>query len=364
MSFDVPYPPNYGGVIDVFFKLKALHKLGVKIIFHCFQYGREEQKELKNYCSEIFYYSRNSFFKSLLSTTPFVVKSRASSALLENLNKDLSPILFEGLHTTFPLISDKLKSRKVFVRAHNIEHDFYKGLANSETNMFKKSFFKQESKKLKKYEKILEKVDGVFTIAPYEQAYFREKYGNHCTYIPAFHDHEIHTELESAEDFILYHGDIRVSDNVRTARFLIEVFKNAKYNFKIASGFENSELIKEIEKYPNIDFIPLRKPKDLNSLFERAQIHTLLTFQKTGIKLKLLNTLYQGRHIIANAEMIEDTGLEHLCHLGNSKDQILKISSKLLSLSFDKKDRKERFKALENFHPDQGAQKMMDIIFQ
>ncbi len=24
ISFDIPYPPNYGGVIDVFYKLKAL----------------------------------------------------------------------------------------------------------------------------------------------------------------------------------------------------------------------------------------------------------------------------------------------------------------------------------------------------
>jgi hypothetical protein len=47
ISFDVPYPANYGGVIDVFYKLKNLHKAGVKIILHCFEYGRGEQKELR-----------------------------------------------------------------------------------------------------------------------------------------------------------------------------------------------------------------------------------------------------------------------------------------------------------------------------
>ena len=30
--FDVPYPSDYGGIIDVFYKLKALHQLGVNII--------------------------------------------------------------------------------------------------------------------------------------------------------------------------------------------------------------------------------------------------------------------------------------------------------------------------------------------
>ena len=50
VSFDVPFPPNYGGVVDVFYKIRALHKLGVKIHLHCFEYGRGEQKELDKYC--------------------------------------------------------------------------------------------------------------------------------------------------------------------------------------------------------------------------------------------------------------------------------------------------------------------------
>ena len=38
ISFDVPVPANYGGVIDVYYKLKALHLQGVKIHLHCFEY--------------------------------------------------------------------------------------------------------------------------------------------------------------------------------------------------------------------------------------------------------------------------------------------------------------------------------------
>jgi len=28
ISFNIPYPPDYGGVMDVFYKIKALHDLG------------------------------------------------------------------------------------------------------------------------------------------------------------------------------------------------------------------------------------------------------------------------------------------------------------------------------------------------
>jgi hypothetical protein len=51
VSFDNPYPPVYGGIIDVYYKLKALHALGFEIYLHCFVYTklhpRDKQKAIK-----------------------------------------------------------------------------------------------------------------------------------------------------------------------------------------------------------------------------------------------------------------------------------------------------------------------------
>ena len=58
ISFDIPYPPNYGGVVDVFYKLKALSQCGVKIILHCFEYGRSHSEKLNELCAEVNYYPR------------------------------------------------------------------------------------------------------------------------------------------------------------------------------------------------------------------------------------------------------------------------------------------------------------------
>ena len=46
ISLDVPFPADYGGVIDIFYKIKWLHKAGVKIHLHCFSNGRPPQDEL------------------------------------------------------------------------------------------------------------------------------------------------------------------------------------------------------------------------------------------------------------------------------------------------------------------------------
>ncbi len=63
VCFDVPYPADYGGVIDVFYRIKAFHELGIKIHLHCFEYGRGKQIELEQYCIEVKYYKRNTGWK-------------------------------------------------------------------------------------------------------------------------------------------------------------------------------------------------------------------------------------------------------------------------------------------------------------
>ena len=50
VSFQVPFPADYGGVIEVFYKLRALKQAGVDVILHCFCYkGRKEEKILEQY---------------------------------------------------------------------------------------------------------------------------------------------------------------------------------------------------------------------------------------------------------------------------------------------------------------------------
>jgi hypothetical protein len=63
VSFDIPYPPIYGGIIDVFYKIKALKELGVSIHLHTFIYGKEKQPELENYCEKVHYYKRDFYSK-------------------------------------------------------------------------------------------------------------------------------------------------------------------------------------------------------------------------------------------------------------------------------------------------------------
>jgi hypothetical protein len=78
ISFDIPFPANYGGVIDVFFKAKALAEEGVKVHLHCFEYNREPSAHLDKMFHRVYYYKRDISKKHLFKSIPYIVSSRIS----------------------------------------------------------------------------------------------------------------------------------------------------------------------------------------------------------------------------------------------------------------------------------------------
>ncbi|APG63858.1 hypothetical protein LPB136_13350 [Tenacibaculum todarodis] len=362
VSFDNPYPPNYGGVIDVFYKIKKLHKLGVDIILHINVFDTQNQQpELEKYCKKIYYYKRKNNFLSLFSILPFRVKSRSNYQLTINLKSETIPIIFEGLHSIYPLL--KFNFKDAYIRTHNIEHKYFFELSKSEKNIFKKALFYVEAIKLRRIETNLKRTKGIFTISPIEQRYFLSKFGLKSKYIPAFHEAKKNNNLFSKGNFILYHGNLNVSENVTAAMFLIDVYKNSEFNLVIAGTFKNKLLLREINKHDNIVYNPIPNQEELDKLFAQAHINILITFQNTGIKLKLLNTLYKGKFIIANKFMVEKTGLEKLCKIANNKQEILAETLNLFKKEFSSEEILERELILKEFNPETSAQKIIDIIF-
>ena len=76
VSFDVPFPANYGGVIDVFYKIKSLHQEGVGVILHCFHYGRKKSEVLESLCEKSLLLPEKNELVRCFSRTPFIVCSR------------------------------------------------------------------------------------------------------------------------------------------------------------------------------------------------------------------------------------------------------------------------------------------------
>jgi hypothetical protein len=335
VSFNIPYPPDYGGVIDVYYKIKALYDLGIKIHLHCFHYGREQSEELEKICESVQYYERKKFYQAMYSSVPYIVGSRQSGELLENISGDSHPILFEGLHTCFylshPAIRDKIKA----VRMHNVEWEYYKSLKEAERNYLIKFYFNLEAKRLKKFEEELKNADRIFAISKSDYEYLRQSYES-IEFVSAFHSNETVTSKTGKGKYILYHGNLGVVENNQAAIFIVKkIAANLKLPFIIAGKNPTDALKKEIKKHSHIELVENPPFEKISSLLANAHINFLTTFQSTGIKLKLLNALYRGRFCLVNSKMVNNTGLEPLCIIEDNPNATIRLIEDLMKMEFD-----------------------------
>ena len=98
------------------------------------------------------------------------------------------------------------------------------------------------------------------------------------------------------------------------------MFKGSGIKLKIAGMNPPRYLVKLIENERNIELIENPEDDVLQDLIRNAQINILVTAQATGLKLKLLNALFNGRYCVVNDKMVEGLDINDLCIVANTAD--------------------------------------------
>lgn len=337
VSINIPWPANYGGVIDIYYKIKALHDCGIKVILHCFEYERPRAGELEDVCEEVHYYRRWTGLLSNLTCLPYNVYSRKDKRLIDNLLKNDYPILFEGLHTCYYLNDKRLKNRFKIFRECNIEHDYYREIGKAERNIIKKCFFYIEAARFKWYQKNVADTELMVAVSQTDADYLQKEFPrNKVKFVPCFHGNDEVSALAGQSDFLLYHGKLSVKENEKAALYLIEkIFsKMAPYRCIIAGMDPSGRLLKAASRYDHIYVEANPSVERINELIRTAQINLLVTFQDTGLKLKLLNSLFTGRHVVVNPMMLAGSGLDNLCHIADTPEKMINMCHELMEIPF------------------------------
>jgi len=367
ISFDVPYPPVYGGVIDVFHKIRMLNQLGIKVILHCFEYGRKEVDVLSGMCEKVYLYPRLTGISSALKWRPYIVESRRSADLMNNLLRDQHPILFEGLHSCYYLSDPRLGNRFKIYRESNLEHRYYYHLSKAEPSPWKKIFFLISGIKLYFYQKVIRHADLILTVSDSDSNYLSQHFPEvKVVNIPSFHAADDITSLVGKGTYILYHGNLAVPENEKAACFLIEdVFSKITFPIIIAGRNPSDTLKRKAAPFSHIKIIGNPDGTEMAELIRRAHAHILFTFQATGLKLKLLNALFNGRFCIVNQKMLEGTGLENLCLLANEQAELIKQINQVVLKDFDEETVAVRKLILmERYSNRSNAERLAMLIFQ
>ena len=363
---DVPYPPDYGGVFDLYYKIRTLHEEGIPIILHCFTNGREEQPTLNTLCEQVYYYQRRTGHKGLSHQIPYIVCSRSSPELLDRLLQDEYPILLEGVHCTYLLQDSRFASRKILLRLHNVESVYYKQLAGCSDSWFKKLYYLRESAVLKKYERRIASSWPLLAVTQSDADRAAITYqSKNITVIPVFLPYQRIESPQGTGCYCLYHGNLSVEENEKAAVWLLEhVFNDLQIPFLIAGKKPGPKLFRAVARYRNCCLVPDPSDQELKDIISKAQIHVIPSFNRTGIKLKLLNALFNGRHCLVNPDAVEGTGLQELCQLAEGAAEFKMVIETLYERPFTFLDLQwRREKLLHQYDNHQTATRLIAQIW-
>lgn len=324
VSLDVPFPPDYGGVIDIYYRAKSLKEAGYSIVIHCFEYGRGTNHDFSEIADEIHYYKRTKNPLVLFSPVPFIVQTRNSEELKTNLLADNAPIILEGQHCTAILMDPRFANRKIYVRIHNVEHVYYHALSKATKNIFKRLFFHLEAWKLKKQEKTLTAASALFCLTSTDQEYYQHLH----TRVHFWQAHFPISELivcSQQENTFLYHGNLSVAENSQVVEYFLTFWKKYKIRqtLLIAGKNPSQKLKSAIENTPNAVLCANPSSGEMNQILCSIPTHLLYTFQATGVKLKLYQSLLSGARCIVNEAMVSGTNLEDSCELAIDDEALL-----------------------------------------
>lgn len=366
VTLDVPVPADYGGAIDQFYRIVWLYKLGVKIHLHCFTKNRPPSDILNRYCETVIYYKRKLNLSGFSLSSPYIVSSRNVAALLNNLMQDKHPVLFEGVHCTYFLQKGYLQGRKTAVRLHNAEYKYYNILAKHEKKIFNKIYFSFESWLLKKYEAKLSRNNKLLAISSTDKnIYEKELNAADVTFIPAFTPWDEIISLEGMGCYCLYHGNLSINENEEVAAWLLEnIFSKLPIPFVIAGKNPSQRLEKLVHKHERCCLVINPGDKELHDLIAKAQINILPSFNNTGIKLKLLNALYNGRHCLVNKAGVDGSGLESVCTIVEDAETFRNAVNFLYNTPYNASMNQQRKLLLNKYYSNESnTNKLIDIFW-
>ncbi len=318
VALDNPWPPDYGGAIDMYYKIRALAGEGVRIHLHLFAYGRYETGDLGDWVQSLNVYPRRRAPLALFSPMPFIVRTRINRRLVENIRNNPASVLFEGVHTTG--IIPHLDDLPFFLRVHNVEQNYYDYLARNETNFFRRSYYRRESRKLEQYEpKIWSGVKNNFCLHPTDTQHV-SAYGQ-AVEIPVFHPFDrVEIDTGKTEKFVLFHGNLSVIENQKAVFFLWKKVVRPLGIRMVVAGKNPPESLKTLARNnPHLGLVANPSSGQMERLIRQAHVHLIYSDNPSGMKLKLLYALFRGKHILVSRPLVAGTVLADLTVTAGNK---------------------------------------------
>ncbi|HAN66417.1 MAG TPA: mannosyltransferase, partial [Chitinophagaceae bacterium] len=165
--------------------------------------------------------------------------------------------------------------------------------------------------------------------------------------------------------YCLYHGNLSISENEKAAEWLLnEVFNDIDVPIVIA-GKDPSLPLQTLAHSQNHSCIVVNpSEREMQDMIQKAQLHVIPSLNQTGVKLKLLNALYNGKHCLTNKAGISGTGLHDVCTLVETAHDYKQAIRNLFLQDYGKADQAARVEQLQKVYCNEAnGQKLISWIY-
>jgi hypothetical protein len=101
---------------------------------------------------------------------------------------------------------------------------------------------------------------------------------------------------------------------------------------------------------------------ELNALIRDAHINILPSINNTGVKLKLLHALFEGRFCVTNTNGIKGSRISSNVHVANEPIEYIQLIQQLFAKDFTQQDILERKGILATYSNPLNAQKLSALM--
>jgi DNA-directed RNA polymerase beta subunit len=215
------------------------------------------------------------------------------------------------------------------------------------------------------YEKSISSKATFLSVIPKDAEAYEKLGCNNIEYLPLFLPDWKVVGSEGSGTFCLYHGDLSVAENEKAAIWLLQqVFRHSEVPFVVAGKNPSSELQSIAKKKSNTCIVSNPNTEQMQDLIEKAHINIIPSFNKTGIKLKFINALFNGRHCIVNTSTVEGTNLEAACFIASDAHSFTTLITELFQQPYTKENIGVRQQLLHRmFDNEINAKRVVNMIW-
>lgn len=324
---DFPYPPNHGGRVDIWKRLKNLKDLGyvVDLVATVKSFPPQEDLDyVKNVLDDVFIVHRGGGIMGLFGLRPHQVLNRKELTKVA-FKGEYEHLIIEGSTCEMVLENTSLEAKNVILRVHNNEALYFKKLSFSTKNIVKFLYFFLEFLKFSVSErKLYKKLNHFLFISKDEQKVFlsqqRNTAKNSLFLPPSISPVKREKVLLDNNRRVLFVGSLFMPNNKDGLKWYIkEVHPKIRhidgYKFVIAGNSRgiSTDWITKGPYGTEIEFHD--SPRDITALYESVSVFVNPMRFGAGMKIKTIEALCQKLPVVSTSTGIEGTGLDHGHHV-------------------------------------------------